>query len=115
MSSVKTNALQGFEHLTHRNKQRVVTIMKLRDHLNHRIGESALDLTYGCQEEAALTWALEYIDKAGAVINDAADLLEEVVDEHKDPLNEGYNECDTSPCAWCNDVKGTLRRLARFE
>ena len=33
------------------------------------------------------------------------DLLAEVVMIHADPANPDYNECDVSPCAWCESAR----------
>ena len=36
------------------------------------------------------------------------DLLAEVVMIHADPENPDYNECDVSPCAWCESAKAHI-------
>jgi hypothetical protein len=32
-------------------------------------------------------------------------LLREVMQSHADPTDPNYNQCDTSPCQWCEDAK----------
>jgi hypothetical protein len=40
-------------------------------------------------------------------------LLQEVIDEHKDPTNPAYNECDKSPCAWCQNAQNAILDAAK--
>ena len=41
------------------------------------------------------------------------DLLAEVAMIHADPENPDYNECDVSPCAWCESAKAHIADMDR--
>ena len=39
------------------------------------------------------------------------ELLEDVMGLHSDKESCDYNECDTDPCAWCDDAKKVIDNI----
>ena len=64
---------------------------------------------------AALRFQCRITDKQGAdilaleeALQKTRPLLQETVNEHRDPLYEVYNGCDLAPCQWCVEARELL-------
>ena len=70
--------------------------------------ESAQDRAKQCRNK--LRACKKRMAKLEAIIYKMRPLVQEIIDIHADPDCAEYNECDTDPCMWCEQMKAALEQ-----